>query len=117
MRMCKPCVRFLVRADGTGHTRIAEELAKEPNAWTQFVGWSPNGKQAIVARGWQDPENASWEEEHKTFRMEPGKWLLDSYLIEMTTGKVTNVTAVERVSDYNGGLFLCRMKCGSGSPR
>ncbi|TXT38353.1 MAG: hypothetical protein FD138_409, partial [Planctomycetota bacterium] len=96
----------VVSTSGSGGKRIAEELADEPNAWTQFAGWSPDGREAIVSRGWQDPENAKWEEEHKTFRMEPGKWSLDSCLIEMTTGKLANVTAVERVSHYNGGLFF-----------
>ncbi len=38
--------------------------------------------------------------------MLPGKWQLDSYLLELKTGKVTNVTGVERVSHYNGGLFF-----------
>jgi Tol biopolymer transport system component len=55
--------------------------------------------------GWEDPENARWEEEHKTFRMEPGKWMLDSCLLDLASGKLTNLTAVERVSHYNGGLF------------
>jgi Tol biopolymer transport system component len=96
----------VVRADGSGRRRIAEELADERDAWTQFAGWSPDGKQAIVSRGWQDPANAKWEDEHKTFRMEPGKWSLDSCLVEMATGIVANVTAVERVSHYNGGLFF-----------
>src|SRR5207253_740066 len=32
-------------------------------------------------------------------------WLLDTYLLELATGKATNVTAVERVSNYNSGLF------------
>jgi len=95
----------VVRADGSGRARIADELANEPVAWTQFVGWSPEGRQAIVSRGWQDPENAKWEDEHKTFRMEPGKWMLDSCLVEIATGKVSYLTAVERVSNYNGGLF------------
>ena len=88
----------IVRADGSGRRRIADELADEPNAWTQFAGWSPDGRQAIVSRGWQHPENAKWEDEHKTFRMEPGKWSMDSCLVEMATRKVANVTAVERVS-------------------
>lgn len=96
----------VVDTDGSGRKRIASELADEPNAWTQFAGWSPDGNHAIVSRGWQDPENAKWEDEHKTFRMEPGKWSLDACLVEMATGKVTNVTAVDRVSHYNGGLFF-----------
>ena len=96
----------VVREDGSARARIAEELADKPDAWTQFAGWSPDGKQAIVSRGWQDPENAKWEDEHKTFRMLPGEWSLDSCLIEMATGQVANVTSVERVSHYNGGLFF-----------
>jgi len=96
----------VVRADGSGRARIADELADETDAWTQFAGWSPDGKQAIVSRGWQDAENANWEQEHKTFRMEPKKWLLDSCLVNIATGKVSNLTAVDRVSHYNGGLFF-----------
>lgn len=96
----------VVRADGSGRARIADELADETDAWTQFAGWSPDGKHAIVSRGWQDAENANWEQEHKTFRMEPKKWLLDSCLVDVATGKVSNLTAVGRVSHYNGGLFF-----------
>ena len=96
----------VVRSDGTERKWIAEELADDPNAWTQFAGWSPDGMRAIVSRGWQAPENAKWEDEHKTFRMEPGKWSLDSCLVDLATGKVANVTGVERVSHYNGGLFF-----------
>lgn len=97
---------MVVRADGSGQARIADELADETDAWTQFAGWSPDGKQAIVSRGWQAAENANWEQEHKTFRMEPKMWLLDSCLVEIATGKVSNLTAVDRVSHYNGGLFF-----------
>jgi TolB protein len=96
----------VVSADGSGQRPIAAELADGPDAWTQFAGWSPDGRTAIVYRGWQDPENAAWEEEHKRFRMEPGKWQLDSYLVDLASGKTTNVTGVERVSHYNGGLFF-----------
>ncbi len=96
----------VVCMDGTGRKPIAEELANEPDAWTQFAGWSPDGRQAIVSRGWQDPENARWEEEHKSFRMQSGKWSLDSCLVNMATSEVSNVTAVDRVSHYNGGLFF-----------
>lgn len=104
----------LVRTDGTGRRLIAAQLADNPEAWTQFAGWSPDGQQAIVCRGWQDPENANWEEEHKTFRMLPGKWSLDACLVDMATGAVTNVTAVERVSHYNGGLFFLPQGRGLG---
>lgn len=93
-------------AKGASARKIAEELADDPDAWTQFAGWSPDGTQAIVARGWQDPENAAWEGAHHTFRMDPGKWLLDSYLVDLQTGQSVNVTGVDRVSHYNGGLFF-----------
>ena len=96
----------VVNADGSRRRTVAEDLVDDPDAWTQFVGWSPDGRQAIVYRGWEDPENARWEEEHQTFRMVPGKWSLDSYLVDLATGISSNVTAVERVSHYNGGLFF-----------
>ena len=105
---------MVVRTDGTDRRKLAEEIVKEPEAWTQFAGWSPDGRQAIVSRGWQDPENARWEEEHKTFRFDSGKWLLDSYLLDMSTGNVTNLTAVDRVSHYNGGLFFLPGQRGLG---
>src|SRR4051794_22501657 len=53
----------LVLADGTGARPIGEKLIDDPNAWTQFAGWSPDGKTAIVGRGWESPSNAHWEEE------------------------------------------------------
>lgn len=95
----------VVQADGSGRRVLAEELANEPDAWTQFAGWSPDGKTAIIGCGWQSPENARWEEEHKTFRHTKEGWLVDSYLVEIATGQATNVTAVERVSFYNGVFF------------
>src|SRR5262245_25680603 len=33
----------IVNGDGTGHRLVGEELAREPNSWTQFAGWSPDG--------------------------------------------------------------------------
>lgn len=103
VRTMRACV---TKADGSERRVLAEQLVDGPDAWTQFAGWSPDGKQAIIVRGWQDPENARWEEDHKTFRMEPGKWKLDSCLLDLKTGALTNLTAVERVSHYNGGLFF-----------
>ncbi len=95
----------LVLADGTGARSIGEKLVDDPNAWTQFAGWSPDGKTAIVGRGWEAPANALWEEEHKTFRFEKGSWELDTHLIDLARGTSFNVTGVDRVSFYNSGLF------------
>lgn len=97
---------FVIGADGSGRREIGSELVDVPDAWTQFVGWSPDGTQGVVSRGWQDPENAAWEEEHRTFRMLPDAWSLDTCLIHMSSGRTVNVTAVDRVSHYNGGLFF-----------
>ena len=96
----------VVDADGLEHRTIAADLADQPDAWTQFAGWSPDGAIAIIARGWESPENAAWEEENKTFRHTKEGWLLDSYLVSLATGKAKNITAVDRVSFYNGGLFF-----------
>jgi Tol biopolymer transport system component len=95
-----------VRADGTLKRTVAEELASEPNTWTQFAGWSPDARFAILGRGWESPENGRWEEEHKQFRHTREGWLVDSYLVDITSGQATNVTSVERVSFYNTGLFF-----------
>ena len=95
-----------VTEDGAGRRAWAEDLVREPNTWTQFAGWSPDGKTAVIGRGWQSPDNARWEEEHKQFRFTKEGWLYDSYLVDLATGKATNVTAVERVSFYNSGLFF-----------
>ena len=94
------------QADGTNRRELAPQLVDDPNSWTQFAGWSPDGTEAIIARGWQDPENAKWEEMNRTFRMEPGNWLLDSFLVNLESEESRNVTAVDRVSHYNGGLFF-----------
>ncbi len=95
----------VVKADGTGRRALAEELTREKCSWTQFAGWSPDGETAILGRGWESAENGKWEEEHKDFRFTADGWLYDMYLLDLAGGKATNVSAVERVSFYNGGLF------------
>jgi Tol biopolymer transport system component len=96
----------IVRADGTGRRPLAEELTRERFTWTQFAGWSPDGRLAVVDRGWESPDNARWEEEHGTFRFNAEGYLCDSYLVDLATGRATSVTAVERVSFHNSGLFF-----------
>lgn len=95
----------LARADGGERKEIAAALRTEPNTWTQFAGWSPDGEQAVVHVAWESPENAAWEEEHHTFRFGEG-WLLDAVLVECESGRAFNITAVDRVSRYNSGLFF-----------
>jgi Tol biopolymer transport system component len=96
----------VVQTDGQGRSVLAEDLVREADTWTQFAGWSPDGKTAIVGRGWQSPDNAKWEEEHQQFRFTKEGWLYDSYLVDLATGTATNVTAPDRVSFYNSGLFF-----------
>lgn len=96
----------LVKADGTSARKIADQLITEPDSWTQFAGWSPEGRQAIIVRGWEDFENARWEEMNKTFRHTRKGYLVDSFLVDMETQRPTNVTGIDRVSFYNTGLFF-----------
>lgn len=96
----------IIKADGSEKWEIGNELIAEPDAWTQFGGWSPDGTIAIISRGWQSPANATIEEATKGFRYTKEGWSLDSYLIDLETGKTENVTSIERVSFYNGGLFF-----------
>src|SRR5262249_21818056 len=51
-------------------------------------------------------ENGAWEHEHKDFRFTAEHWLLDVVLLDMGSNNLTNLTAVERVSFYNGGIFF-----------
>jgi Tol biopolymer transport system component len=104
---------YIVRADGSQRRAIGSKLADEENSWTQFAGWSPNGRQAIVYRSWEDPANAQWEREHKTFRMTEG-WLVDSCLVDINNDSIRNLTASERVSIYNTGLFFLPNSKGYG---
>lgn len=103
----------VVKADGTGRHVLAPELATKPNSWTQFAGWSPDGNTAIIGSHWESPENAVWERKHQTFRMSEG-WLSDTCLCDLMTNKTTNLTAVNRVSDYNTGLFFLPSGKGFG---
>ena len=59
----------MVRADGSESQSIGDALIDRPNTWTQFAGWSPDGKTAILGKHWESPENAAWERAAKTFRM------------------------------------------------
>ena len=93
-----------MRADGTERRLIAPQLAAGEHTWTQFAGWSPDGRTAIVQSCRETPENAAWERANRTFRMTEG-WLADCCLVDLDRGGVTNLTAIERVSDYNTGLF------------
>lgn len=96
----------VVRADGQDRRFVGQSLVDAPNVYTHFAGWSPDGLKAVVARGWNDPQNGQWEEEHRELRMEEGKCLLDCCLVDMAGDDVVNLTAVERVSHYNSGLFF-----------
>ncbi len=96
---------YVVNTDGTDRRMLVPEMSEEPNTWTQFAGWSPDGHTAIIGRGWESPENGAWEEENKTFRMTEG-WLFDFYFYDFDTGALTNITGVERVSNYNGGVIF-----------
>jgi TolB protein len=97
---------MIVNSDGTNQRILKKELNQSADTSTQFAGWSPDGETAIIGRMWKNPENAKWEELHKQFRNIEGEVLYDNYLINMATRKAVNVTAVERVSHYNGGLFF-----------
>src|SRR5262245_49957225 len=57
----------VVLADGTGRRVLATELTSKLHSWTQFAGWSPDGRTATINSIWESPENAAWERQHKTF--------------------------------------------------
>jgi TolB protein len=85
----------VVKADGTGRRVLAEELTREKGSWTQFVGWSLDGKAARLSRNWKSEEVGKWEEEHKTFRPTGEGFRHDVYLVDLASGKATKQTPVE----------------------
>ena len=95
------------RAVGGGRRVVAASLTEgKQHTWTQFAGWSPDGTLAIIGNGWESPENAAWEEEHRGFRFNAEGWLYDTCLVDLESGAIENVTAVERVSFYNTGVYF-----------
>jgi TolB protein len=97
---------FVINADGSGRRELAPQLITGPNMSTQLGGWSPDGRKAIIECKWESPENAAWEELNKSFRFETNGYLMDYWLLDMETGALTNVTAPERVSTVNAGVFF-----------
>jgi len=95
----------IVRADGAGRRRVGETLAKAADTWTQFAGWSPDGRTAVLGSGWKSPETARAEEESRGFRFTAEGCRYDQHLMDLKAGRLVNVTAVERVSFYNTGVF------------
>src|SRR5262245_20773762 len=81
---------FVVKGDGSGTTELAPELASKSNQYTQFGGWSPDGRQAILSQNWQDPENGAWEDKHGRWRFSAEHWLSDLILLDMESMKTTN---------------------------
>mgnify|MGYP003336710302 CR=1 FL=1 len=96
---------YIVEQDGTGRHSVAEELIK-PYTWTQFAGWSPDGKQAILGRGWESPENARWEEEHKKFGLmtffAPKKLQVDTKTLQVIIeGRLTSTFGKKGIEEEN----------------
>ena len=65
---------MLTHTDGRTRRELGAQLVENDDSWPQFTGWSPDGRKALIQVGWQDPVNAQWEEEDRTFRMRPDTW-------------------------------------------
>ena len=96
----------VINADGSGRRVLLKECVQPCDTMSQFAGWSPDGGKAIIGVGWKSSETARWEEENKQFRHIDGEVLYDNYLVDVSNGTGVNVTAVERISNYNSGLFF-----------
>ncbi len=96
---------MLMHTDGSTPRELGAQLIENNDSWTQFAGWSPDGRKALIQVGWQDPVNAQWEEEHRTFHMRPDTWKLDTWVLVLKDGSLHNPCAVDRVSHYNAASF------------
>src|SRR5262249_819794 len=85
----------VVKADGTSRRVLAEELTREADYATQFVGWSPDGKTARLSLGFKSNEVGEWEEKHKSFRPVGADVRYDAYLVDLASGKATKQDPVE----------------------
>lgn len=92
--------------DGAGDREVAADLITRAGTWTQFAGWSPDGRLGIIGCGWESEENGLWEEEHQQFRFTAEHVLYDMHVLDIASGRLANLTSVERVSFYNTGLFF-----------
>jgi len=70
---------------------------------TAFTGWSNDGSKFVIASGWSDPQWAMREEYYQNFLFNSNFQRSDNYLMDFTTMRGFNVTAVEEVSYFNGG--------------
>ena len=98
--------RRQARTERAGES-LAEELAREPDAWTQFAGWSPDGRLADHRPRLGEPRERRVGGGAQDLPLHRRRLAATtSYLVDLATGKATNVTAVDRVSFHNTGLFF-----------
>lgn len=93
---------YVVGADGTGRRPLAPELVTNADTGSTFVGWSPDGRAAIISVSYNSPDNAAWEEAHRSFRF--AERASDCYLLDLASGQTINVSSPERMSDVNQGV-------------
>ena len=93
-----------VNIDTAEDRELAPELIDRDGASTQFAGFTADGQSAVLHQAWESEANYQWESAHRTFRMTEG-WRVDCVVFDLATRSASNLTAVERVSDYNTGLF------------
>ena len=97
---------FVVRGDGNGTTELAPGLASKPHQFTQFGGWSPDGRQAVLYQIWESRRTALGGQARAPALLGGALAGGNLILLNMQTKKTTNLTAVERVSFYNGSLHF-----------
>jgi len=90
--------------DGTGRGFWRRAGARN-DAWTQFAGLVPDGRLAIIGRGWESPENASWEEKHRPSATMQRVGLYDSTLATVEAGR-HEPHRCQRVSSTNKGIII-----------
>src|SRR5262245_9210144 len=47
----------MMRGDGTDRRQLGADLIPNQDTWTEFAGWSPDGKTAIIGNGFDSAEN------------------------------------------------------------
>jgi Tol biopolymer transport system component len=99
---------WILRADGSGGSEVAPSIIDRPDTWCGFEGWSADGRYALLTRTYNPADNAAFEENNNTFRID--RWQLDGFLVEIRDGRAVseprNLTGPNSPSRYNPIFFL-----------
>lgn len=92
------------------HTQAIEDISlgsidNPKNTGSEFLNFYHDARTVYFSKCWEDPQNGMIEQLVGEFRYSAANYLCDTYSYDRKTGIATNLTAIDRVSYYNGGAL------------